>query len=570
MSDSPTPRPEIALPDAMARLEQRLCRLEQHLGLPPLPGESPTTTPAPTTMADDLISTVMPEKTGEELEFVVGQSWFAGVGVTVLTCGIGFALSLPYAGLPAAVPSAGGFLLAAGLLLAARLGRQSFELLAGHLRGAGMALMFFATLRLFYFSATPVLDLGSAGGRLVLVLAVVGNLVLALRRKSPWLLGLAMVFALVAALLVGTALWVGTTVALLAGLAAYASVRYSWPGFLLAAVPALYLTHLLWAINRPWAGRPFKVLHDPVGGVMLPLLYLIFLAVGSLRRRDRSHEDSVTILTILLNCGAGYALFLLQSLGLTSSALALVQSLAAFIYLALAVAFWRSEASRIGTFFHAMTGYLALSVAIIKAFPVPEVFIWLSGQSLVVVATALWFRSRLIVVANFFIYVGIVVAYMVVTKSETGISLGLGVVALLTARALNWKKERLELHTELMRNAYLACAFVVFPYALYHLVPKAYVSVAWVGVALLYYTMNLIVQNPKYRWLGHLTLLLTVGYVIIAGVTRLSPTYRIVSFLVLGTVLLAVSLAFTRVRARRKQAAVKDAFAGAGTQALPK
>jgi len=50
-------------------------------------------------------------------------------------------------------------------------------------------------------------------------------------------------------------------------------------------------------------------------------------------------------------------------------------------------------------------------------------------------------------------------------------------------------------------------------------------------------------------------LLLTVLYVIVVGLTQLAPTYRIISFLVLGTVLLAVSLIFTQVRARRKRAA---------------
>jgi hypothetical protein len=107
----------------------------------------------------------------------------------------------------------------------------------------------------------------------------------------------------------------------------------------------------------------------------------------------------------------------------------------------------------------------------------------------------------------------------------------------------------------MMRNAYLASAFVVFPYSLYHLVPRAYVTVSWVGVAVAYYLMNLIVRSPKYRWMGHLTLLLTALYVIVIGIFQLAPGYRIASFLVLGTVLLVVSLAFTQVRARQKRAA---------------
>ena len=492
-------------------------------------------------------------ETEEELEFVVGQKWFAGVGVLVLTCGVGFALSLPLSGLPPIAPSAAGFVLAASLLVVAWGLRKNFEQVSGHLRGAGMALLFFSTLRLYFFGAVHVLEVDSFAGRTVLTGVVAANLLLALRRKSPWLLGLALLTGLIGAIAVGAPFGVFLSVAGLAGLAAYASVRHNWPGLLLGFIPAAYLTHLLWAINRPWSGRPFKIQLEPAAGLFFLLVYAVILAAGSLRRRDRAQEDAGTILAVLFNCGASYALFLLQSLGTAPTEFAPAHLAAGLVYLSLAVVFWRSEASRISTFFYAMAGYLALSAAIVKVFPSPEVFIWLPGQSLVVVATALWFRSRLIVVANFFIYVSIVLAYMAVAKEESGISLGFGVVALLSARILNWKKERLELKTELMRNAYLVSAFVVFPYALYHLVPGAYVSVAWVGIAVAYYLMNLIVRNPKYRWMGHLTLLLTVLYVIVVGITQLAPAYRIVSFLVLGTVLVAVSLIFTQVRARQRR-----------------
>ncbi len=554
MSEPSDPRPESTLPETLRCLEQRLTRLEQHLRLPPLEEIQPSRKTAVDQVEATLLAPVLIEQTDEELEYVVGQKWFAGVGVIVLTCGVGFTLSLPFPGLPPAAPSVAGLALAAALLFVARVWRKSFELVAGHLRGAAMALLFFATLRLFFFGAAPVLTVDSLAGRALLAWVVVINLTLALRRQSPWLLGLALLTGLVAATVVGAPLGVFATVAALLAVAAYAAVRHGWPALLLAAIPAGYLTHLLWAVNRPWAGRPFKLLQEPPAAIPFLLLYAAIVAAGSLRRRDRTQEDPGTIMAVLFNCGAGYGLFILQTLGLPPTSCALAHLAAALVYLGLAVTFWRSEASRIATFFYAMTGYLALSAAILKTFPPPEVFIWLSGQSLVVVATALWFRSRLIVVANFFIYVAIVLAYMIVAKEETGISIGFGAVALLTARILNWKKERLELTTELMRNAYLASAFVVFPYALYHLVPGAYVSVSWVGVAVAYYLMNLIVRNPKYRWMGHLTLLLTVGYVIVAALTRLTPTYRIISFLVLGTVLLAVSLIFTQVRASRKRA----------------
>ena len=147
-------------------------------------------------------------------------------------------------------------------------------------------------------------------------------------------------------------------------------------------------------------------------------------------------------------------------------------------------------------------------------------------------------------------YVGIVLGYIVVAENETGISLGFGLVALVSARILNWQQDRLELKTTLMRNAYLVGAWLVFPYAFYHLVSGKFVALAWVGLALSYYGLNWIVQNQKYRWMGHATLLLTLCYVVVVGTSRFEPVYRVLSFLVLGTVLLIVSLVFTRLRKR--------------------
>src|SRR6185369_13945828 len=95
-------------------------------------------------------------------------------------------------------------------------------------------------------------------------------------------------------------------------------------------------------------------------------------------------------------------------------------------------------------------------------------------------------------------------------------------------------------------------AFLVFPYALYHLVPASYVGLAWVGLALAYYALNAIVRNQKYRWMGHGTLLLTAIYLVVVGTSRFEPVYRVLSFLVLGTVLMIVSLVFTRLRKRQR------------------
>lgn len=536
----------------LAQLEDRVAMLEARLGIetekapaataaPPPPPPSPFALPAVAARAED------------ELEFEVGQNWFATVGLAVLTVGAGFTLSLPFANLPAGVPSLIGFALAGGIFALARMWRQSFELVSGQLRGVSMTLLYFATLRLYFFGSRHLLATDTFVGRALLVSVVVANLLLAYRRRSPWLLGLALVMGYVTAIAVGAAAFVLPAIVVLSALAVAGAVKGNWPGLALAGIPLGYATYFIWAGNDPLLGRPFQFVSGPLLAPGFVLATALILAVGPLLRRNRETEDGLTNTCALLNCALGYGVFFVHTLARFGPIFVPAHLAASLVLLGLAVAFWVRERSRVSTFLYAMTGYMALSMAIIKASAVPDVFVWLSLQSVVVVTTAIWFRSRFIVVANFLIYVFIVLGYVFVAERESGISLGFGLVALGSARILNWKKDRLELKTELMRNAYLLSAFIVFPYALYHLVPGTYVGLAWVGLAVIYYALNLIVRNQKYRWMGHVTLLLTTLYLVIVGTSRFEPIYRVLSFLALGTVLLVVSLVFTRLRKRSRR-----------------
>jgi len=528
----------------LARLEARLARLETHLGVHPGPE------PSIPTPAADIVPPAAPMETNEEFEFEVGQNWFAVAGILALALGAGFMLSLPYASLPAGMPSLAGALVATGLFFLAHVWRETFALVAGYLRGAGMALLWFATLRLYFFGAQPVLSVESVASRAPLLLAVVVNLALAWRRQSPWLTGLALLTGYATALAVGSAWFVLGCVVLLAALTVAASLRAGGPRLGVVGIPLGYATYLFWAVGNPFRGGALHLATEPAAAPAFLLALAAIFATASLLRADRAKEDAVPCVSALLNCSLGYLLFLVHTVGAFTPGLTGAHGLAFQVFLGLAVGFWLRERSRVSTFLYAMTGYGALSVAIIKAAAVPEVFVWLSLQSVIVASTAVWFRSRFIVVANFLIYAVIVLAYIFVSKAETGISLGFGLVALVTARLLHWQQDRLELKTELMRNAYLVVAFLVFPYAFYHLVPLRFVGLAWVGLALFYYAMNLIVRSPKFRWMGHATLLLTAIYVTVVGTSRFGPVLRVLSFLALGTVMLVVSLIFTRLRSR--------------------
>ena len=553
MSETPNPRLQPnADADRLLRLEERLARIEGHLGLA---GENATPPPPESTPVP---AGPTAESAEENLEFEVGQNWFAVAGILALALGAAFMLSLPYARLPASVPSLVGLAAAAGLFLLAHVWQRAFDLVASYLRGAGMALLYFATLRLYFFGAQHALSTESFAGCALLVLVVALNLGIAWRRHSPWLTGLALLTGSATAIAVGSAWFVLVAVLVLSALMVTASLRADWPWLGVAGIPLSYATYFVWAMGNPFHGGAVHFTSAPALAPAFVLAIATIFAAGSWRRPNRDTEDANTSMGALLNCGFGYLVFLVHTLAAFAPDMMVAHGIASVVFLGLAVVFWVRERSRVSTFFYAMTGYGALSVAIMKATAMPEVFVWLSLQSIVVVSTAVWFRSRFIVVANFLIFVAIILGYIVLAERETGISIGFGIVALVSARILNWRKDQLELKTELMRNSYLVSAFLVFPYGLYHFVSVKHVGLAWVGLALVYYVLNLIVQNRKYRWMGHATLLLTTCYLVVVGTQRFEPLYRIVSFLVLGTVLLIVSLSFTRWRSRQRAKSAKE------------
>lgn len=540
-------------PDRLARLEARLARLEAHLGLAAPAEPVPIAAAAPALVA----ATPEPPRERGDFELELGQRWFALAGAAILTAGVMFLLSLPYAGISPAVPAFAGFGLALAVLAATRWVPPALARVSGALRASGMALLGFAGLRLCFIGPTAALDPeGPVEFGLLLAVTVV-NLTLAMRRSSAGLMILALAIGGVVALAAGTTPLVLATVLIMSAASVSAARRIPAPLLPVAAAVLTYVTYLVWASGNPFRSGAAHFVREPVAAPLVLLAGVLGLAVAPLLQRGE-RDDLPTNVTAFANCAFGYGVFLVHTAAAFPARFALFHVLAALGLIGVGLAFYVRTGSRIATFFYAMTGYAALSLAILKLAPFPAVFVWLSVQSVVVVATAIWFHSRFIVVANFAIFVLIVAAYTVVAKQETGISIGFGIVALVTARILNWQQHRLELKTDFMRNAYLASAFLVFPYALYHLVPSTYVALAWIALAGAYYAFSLTFRNQKYRWMAHGTLVLATVYVVGLGVSRFSPVYRVLSFLALGVALLTVSLLFARSRRRAAEKSSDD------------
>lgn len=103
--DQTTQHPDIAsLKALIAQLERRITRIEERLSLP---------TPSFDETSDRVAeSDAAPAADSQdELEYQVGQNWFAKTGIVVLAIGMAFLLTFPFQEMPQFVPSLVGALL---------------------------------------------------------------------------------------------------------------------------------------------------------------------------------------------------------------------------------------------------------------------------------------------------------------------------------------------------------------------------------------------------------------------------------------------------------------------------
>jgi uncharacterized membrane protein len=526
----------------LRNLESRIASIESRLGM---------TLPQDEVSPPGTVSIENEEREQDELELKVGQNWFAKVGIVVLAIGIVFLLTYPYQSLPAIAPSAIGYLLTIIILGVSRYWRDTYQQISRYLLGSGLLLLYFTTLRLSHFSADPVIT--SAAIEVALLIIVVSvNLAVSIRKQSVYLFGFNLTLAFITALVPSQSIATYAIAAASALAAVYFSLRFGWTRIPLLAIPLCYTAHLVHAFNIPVFDHGTQARGNPEIQILFILLYGAIFGAGTLMHTKKQGESAVMIGTSVLN---GFALFGLAAiLGFTTfrADFALWEILVSAACLTFAIVFWIREKCRYTTFIYAMLGYSSLSLAIVDRFVFPDLFVWLCWQSVLVLTTAVWFRSRFIVVANFCIYVLVLIAYLAVAGTVSAISLSFGVVALLSARILNWQKHRLELKTEMMRNAYLACALFVLPYGLYRSMPAGYVSISWLGLAFFYYVASRILHNNrKYRWMALLTTLLTIVHAFLVDLTGVNPTFRILSFLVLGSALLGISMFYSRKKIAR-------------------
>jgi hypothetical protein len=155
----------------------------------------------------------------------------------------------------------------------------------------------------------------------------------------------------------------------------------------------------------------------------------------------------------------------------------------------------------------------------------------------------------LLIFANSLLFLTILLIYLLLSKSVNGVNFSFALISLVSARIINWKKTRLQIKTDLLRNLYLIEGFFMVLYALFHAVPKQFITISWAIAALLYFLLSFILKNVKYRYLALGTMICAAFYFFIVDLAQIELIYRVLALLFLSAISIGISMYYTnRIR----------------------
>jgi hypothetical protein len=406
-------------------------------------------------------------------------------------------------------------------------------------------LIYYALLRLHFFTENPVLT--NIWLTILLMLGSVSFLWYKADVAKSQLMGFIAYFLLILTALltdqtqVTLALFVVATAAVI-----YFLNKNGWDTLLILSIFMVYIGHTLWLIGNPLMGHSVGAVANPQFNLFYLFLYGAIYSVVPFLKQNGKISAEVCNATIILNSIAFSVLLMLIVLTFYTKSyifIFLAISIGCLLY---AILLNYKVDSRFDSFFYVNFGFMALSIAVYGNSDLPGSFLFLAWQSMVVLAIAIWFRSNLIVLMNTALFTTILIAYLITTKSIDSYNISFTVIAIASARILNWQQNRLELKTGSIRSFYLVITFFVMLYTLYNAVAIDYVTISWGLAAVAYMGMSAILRNVKYRWLAFLTLLAAVIHLFMFDISKMGVGYRIVAFIFVGLTILGVSFYYTK------------------------
>jgi hypothetical protein len=481
---------------------------------------------------------------GDELESRIGRFGLAWLGNIVLLVGIAFMtqylFTLGYPFLSVLF----GYLSALSIFFLALHLRSTNGHLAFMFNMNAQILLFYITFRLHFFSSSPLIKSESLS--LLLLLSVISfQIYLAIKNKSQTYAAIAIMMAFITAIAGDSTHFTLSLLILISVSAVYFFGKFNWQTLLVVSVFLTYICYILWLWGNPLMGHPAKMSIEINSGIIyLFALGACFSSVLLFREKDGSSDDVLHVAATVNGIFFSLLLFFLAARFLSEDYVILfsVVTICCILY---SIYLHKKLNWNFASAFYALYGFMAMSVVFFGLRGFPQAYLLLSVQSLVVVSMALWFKNRLIVVMNSLLFLSILLFYMISSESVNGVNFSFALVALISARVINWKKSRLKIETDLIRNLYMIEGFFMVLYAIINLVPKHFVSISWTMAALLYFILSILLKNVKYRYMSLATVICAAFYLFIVDLAGIQLIFRVMALLFLAVISLGISIYYT-------------------------
>lgn len=438
-----------------------------------------------------------------------------------------------------------GVVSVAGVFILSHFLRKSFSYLAFTFNLFGFIILYYIILRLHFYNDKPLVT--NQLIPLVLMLILIGvQLFYAVKKQSQLMAGVAFVLALFTAFVSEYSLVFFLISVAANGLVVYLFWKYNWWKAMVFILCAGFLLNMFWLLD------------NPVSLVKTPsdlsyhyafIYFSVITAIYSLiafRKSDTAFPGNL-VLSVLLLAGITYSALLLSEVFLhfPSAYMQFFTAISIFC-IAYSVVLKLYSPWKYSPALFALFGFVAISVTIFGIYHFPAAFLLLICQSFLVLALALWYRSYIITLMNTFLLVTLAIVYYNLSGTLEAVNFAIPLVAFLSARIINWQRERLNIKTEFIRNIYLFTLFFSLLYATYNSLPGQYITVSWLLVAGIYFGLSIAFKSIKYRWMAMGNLLIAAFYLFLVDLAKIDLIYRILIFLAFAITTIVISTYYVK------------------------
>lgn len=483
--------------------------------------------------------------TGSFLETKVGEYGLSWLGNIVLFFGITFLIQyISRSGYPS-ISTVFGYFSVATIFGIAYFLKENFPRISSIISLNGYLTAFYVTLRIYFFTEPPLINNIWIVLTLLLVIVAI-QLFVAFRNNSGLLIGMSILFlASIAILSTNFHISLFITV-IIAVLSVIILRRFNRTGMVYLSIIVVYIVFLLEFFSNPVMGNKLQPIeYHNYGYIYLIIVASIFSIISLFEETENLLKGR--IVGFIITNGFGFSLLLtLYIITFFKEDYSIYVGVIAALALIFSIFLQIRSNWKISASLYALYAFVLFSIMIHGINSFPRAYFLLAFQSLLVVSVAIWFRSKFIVIMNTLLFAILLVFYLSNAIILDGVNISFSIVALITARILNWKRDRLTIKTSLLRNVYLVIGFIMVLITLYNLIPDRYITLSWTVAAVLYFVFSFILKNVKYRYLALGTMVASIFYFFIIDLARIELVYRIVALMFLAIISIGISIYYSK------------------------